>query len=510
MDSNIFLLIIIPLATAFMIPLIDIINLKIRRVLVFISASSVFLYILRLLVNNFELIRENSFFLQYNLGGWLPPFGINLVMDNLSLFFSLLISLGLFLIIIYSIGFIGHHEGKYYVLLFLVFASAQGVILTGDLFNLYVFIELLTVASAPLVGFKRNRKGTEAAIKYLFYGIIGGVFFLIGAILIYFNLGTLNMAQIAAGFADINYNMQITIITIFLISLLIKLGIFPFHYWLPKAHSSCPSSVSALLSGIMMKIYLYVFLRVFFIVIGYAQLQIIGMDRFIIYLALISSFLGHIFALQADDIKRMLAFSTIGHISMITAAVALNTQAGLYGGLLHVISHLLMKSGLFTGAGYLLQYTKSHQINDFNGVGYSNKSVFITFITNALGMIGIPPLIGFISKWYILLAFLKSGNHTGVILVIFGSLTAVLYYLRYISHGLDKSEDTDGKMISDLLTESILTVFHREEVVKSVIYIFTAGVLVTGIFFKVFDLPINAAVEELLHREYYIELILGG
>lgn len=508
MNIYILLLILNPLITAFFIPLIDLIQVKVRKFLVFVSGSIELGISIVIIVSNYNFLKDGSFFLKYSLGGWPPPFGIIITMDSLALFFSTLISFALFLIIIYSIGFIGHHEGKYYVLLFLVLGSMQGIVLTGDIFNLYVFIELLTVTSAPLVSFKRDLEGTEAAVKYMFYGIIAGLFFFIGVILLYFNLGTLNMAEIAANFSDVNIKMQLTISTFFLISFLIKLGIFPFHFWLPKAHSACPSSISALLSGVLMKVYIYVFLRIFLMVLDYTLLQKTGLDKILIYLALVSSLLGHIFALQEDDIKRMLAFSTVGHIGMILGVLGLNTSMALYGGLLHVISHLLMKSGLFTGAGYLLHFTKSHNINDFDGLGYKNQPVFISLIISALGMIGLPPLIGFISKWYILLAFLEAGNHFGAILVIIGSLTAVVYYMRYISHGYKNIELEDGQGV-EFMKKPILSVFYRENVVTAIVFVFTGMVVITGIFFKIFDLPINSAIIELLEPQKYIKLVLG-
>lgn len=505
MSLNILLLILIPLASAFLIPLVDLINIKLRKVLVIMAGISEFVISVIIILMNFNKIKQGTFFLAYYLGGWSPPFGINLTLDSLGLFFSTLVSFSLLLIIIYSIGFIGHHEGKYYVLLFLVLGAMQGTIITGDIFNLYVFIELLTVTSAPLVAFKRNQNSTEAAIKYMFYGIMGGLFFFIGVILIYFNLGTLNMAHIAAHFMEINNKMQLLIIAFFLLSSLIKLGIFPFHFWLPKAHSACPSSISALLSGVLLKVYLYIFIRIFWIVFDFTLLEEIGLASFIVYLGLFSSLLGHIFALQADDIKRMLAFSTIGHIGMIVGVFALNTELGFYGGLLHVIAHLLMKSTLFTGTGYLLQFTPGHIIKDLNGVGYKNNKIFISFIIATLGMIGIPPLIGFISKWYILLAFLEQNNHSGAILVILGSLTAIIYYLRYVSHGYERTEVGKPKKDRHVLAE-----FYREKVVTSIVYIFTFFIITAGIFFKFFDIPIKAATEVILNSGKYIELVLGG
>ncbi len=507
---SILLLIIIPLVVAFLIPLLDLYNKLLRRYLVIIGGVIEISISIYIIISYFSDLKAGKFFLTYYLGGWGPPFGINLVMDSVSLIFSSLISFALFFIIIYSIGFIGHHEGKYYVLFFLILGAMQGAILTGDMFNLYVFIELLTVTSAPLVAFKRNKHATEAAIKYMFYGVIGGLFFFVGVILLYFNIGSLNMAQLAQHFAEIENNMQLTIISIFLIGLLIKIGIFPFHFWLPKAHSACPSSLSALLSGVLLKVYLYIFIRLFWIVIGFEFLLEFNIASFLVYLALVSSLFGHVFALQASDIKRMLAFSSIGHIGMILAVFLLNTETGFYGGLLHIISHLLMKTGLFLSTGYLLQYTKSNHIDDFAGVGHQNKGIFVGFILLTLSMIGMPPFIGFFSKWYIIMAFLKIQHHFGAIVVVLGSLSAVFYYLRFIAKGYEKIKLSASDLKNEIYNRPILSVFYREKLVTTVIYIFVGMIILTGFSFRLFELPLQEGIKELINPQNYINLILGG
>jgi multicomponent Na+:H+ antiporter subunit D len=503
-DTAILYLILLPFVIAFLIPLIDLIDLKYRKIMVGTGGVLEFLLSLSILIENLGELKEGSFSLSCYLGSWAPPFGITLAMDALGFFFSFLISLALLLIIIYSIGFIGHHEGKYYVLLFLVLGSMQGAIVTGDIFNLYVFIELITVSSAPLIAFKRDQEGTEAAIKYMFYNIIGGLCFFLGVILIYFNLGTLNMVDIAQHFSEIALRMRMIIISFFLLSILIKLGVFPFHFWLAKAHSACPSPISALLSGVLLKVYLYIFIRLFWVVFDFSVLQESGLASMIIYLGLFSSLVGHIFALQADDIKRMLAFSTIGHIGMILAVFALNTAAGFLGGLLHIVSHLLMKSALFTGTGYLLQFTPGHDIKELRGVGYKNRGIYNSFITAALGMIGLPPLIGFISKWYILLAFMEANDYFGLIFVLLGSFLAIVYYLRYISNGYSRTEV--GKQKKD---RHVLAFFYRERLVTSIIYTWTGLVVLAGVMFKFLEMPIMAAIEILINPDLYLGLFPG-
>lgn len=203
MDIKILFLILVPLGTAFLIPLIDLINAKLRRFFVLLGVLLESYLIITIITGNLDNFRNGDFFLQYFLGGWRPPLGITLAMDGLSLLFVVITAVSLFLVVIYSIGYIGHHEGKYYVLYFLIAAASMGALLTADLFNIYVFIEMLTITSGALIGFKRSEEASAAAIKYLIYNVLAGLLFFLGVLVVYFNLGTLNMAAVAQNFADL-------------------------------------------------------------------------------------------------------------------------------------------------------------------------------------------------------------------------------------------------------------------------------------------------------------------
>lgn len=510
MDIRILLLILVPLATAFLIPLIDLINAKLRRFFVLLGILSEMYLIISIILNNFEELKNGELFLKYYLGGWHPPLGITLVMDGLSLLFVSITLVSLILIVIYSIGYIGHHEGKYYVLYFLITAASMGTLLTGDMFNIYVFIEMLTITSGALIAFKRTKEASAAAIKYLIYNILAGLFFFFGILLIYFNLGTLNMAEISQAFSSLESGRQLFILAIFLTAILIKIGIFPFIFWLPKSYDSAPSPVTAVLSGVLSKVYLYIFIRIFWTVIGFEVLKALNLNILLLDLALFSSFLGHVFALQSNNIKRLLGYSSIGHIGMILAVIMLNTEAGFYGGILHIISHMFMKAGLFVGCGYLLQYTRSHAYRNFKGVGLRNKTVFIAFIALLLSMIGMPPLLGFASKWYVLMAFLEAKSYFGAFIVIFGSLTAVIYYLRYIAKGFEEIKLADNDLPQEIFSRPLISVLYRKNIVRFITYVYTAVIIGFGLGFRFFDLPLKMSIESIMNVERYIELVLGG
>lgn len=501
----IILLIIVPLFTAFLIPLFDIIKKKSRRYLVLTGTFLEISIFIIFTIFNFNKIINGDLFITYYQGGWIPPLGINLTMDMLAFYFTALISFSVMFLVIYSIGYIGHHEGKYYVLLFLLWSAMQSIILTSDMFNFYVFIELLLITSSPLVAFKRNRIGTEAAIKYMIYGIIGGLFIFVGVLILYLNLGTLNFADIHNHLHAIPQQAKSFIAVFFLIGLFIKLGIFPFHFWVAKAQSAAPSPISALLSGVVEKIYIYAYIRIFWFVFGFELLESIGINYLIIYLALFSSIIGHLLALYDDDLKRMLAYSTIGHLGIIIAVLTVNTKLAIMAGLLHVLSHLLMKISLFTSSGYLLQFTPTHKIKDNKGVAFKNLTVFSGFMVAAAGMMGLPPMIGFFSKLFIVQSFLNRGFYIAGSLVVLGSIIALIYYFRYITYGFKNiTLEANDKF------RLILSVFYRERVVTDIVMVFITAVLITGIFYKVLLVPLEEVVASIQDPSTYINYILGG
>jgi multicomponent Na+:H+ antiporter subunit D len=508
MNIELILLIALPALTAVLMYFSRDFNQRARNFLAVAGAGAELYLIFSLFIYNFEQVKNSNFFLQYTIGYQDTPFVINFALDNLSLLFSLIVTGAVFLIVIFSTQYIKDKENRYFGLFFLVLASIQGTILTADLFTLYLFIEAITIFTTPLISFKKTEEATRAAMQYLFYGITGGVFFFISIILIYFKLGTLKMAAVAESFALISTPMQLTIIIFFLLAILIKLGIFPIHFWLPRAHSACPAPISALLSGVLLKVYLYIFMRLFWTMIAFDFLVELHLSAFVLDLALVSSLIGHLFALQADNLKKMLAYSSIGHIGMILAVLMLNTEAAFYGGILHIIAHLMMKSGLFLSSGYLLQTTLSHHIDDLKGIGHKNRLVFISFITVCLGTIGMPPLIGFVSKWYVLLAFLKARHFFGAFVVAAGSIIALIYYLRYISQAYETVKSESPSLKEEL--NSLGAFFKSTNTMKSVIYTFTLLIIFFGLAYQLFEMPVNTAIFELLNPQKYIELVLGG
>jgi len=498
MNDILIILIVLPIFTAFLIPLMDQWDKEKRKFLV-ISSNIIEISLLIIFVfNNIDKIKQGTFYLQYNLGEWLPPLGVIIKIDMLSLFFLILTNLLMVLLLFYSIGYIGDHEGKYYVLIFIIWGAMQGVLLTGDIFNLYVMLELILITSAPLIAFKRNREGTEAAIKYMFYGVIGGLLIFIAIILLYYTLGTLNYNEISKNFGSISNSIQSIIVVLFLSGIFIKIGIFPLHFWVAKVQSASPTPISALISGVLINIYIYDYIRFFWDVFGFEVLKNLKLDMIIIHIAILSGLIGIILALYEKDLKKMLAYSTIGHLGIIIATLTINTKSALIAGLFYVLGHSVMKISLFTTSGYLIQHTPTNYLEDFKGVAYKDKIIFAGFIIGAGGMVGFPPMIGFISRWFTIKSFLQSGYYIPPLIIIFGTLFAVVYYFRFIVNGFKKThleESFDFKLI--------LSVLYRERIVRDISIVFVILVILLGLFFNVLYIPIVKVVESILSPVLY-------
>ena len=492
-NNILIILIITPIFTAFLIPLIGKWGKKKRKLLVISSNIIEMSLLISFVLTNFEKIKEGVFYLEYYLGDWIPPLGVIIKIDMFSLYFLVLTNILMFLLIFYSIGYIGHHEGKYYVLIFIIWGAMQGVLLTGDIFNLYVMLELILITSAPLIAFKRNKEGSEAAIKYMFYGILGGLFIFTSIILIYYTLGTLNYNEISANFDTIPNDIKGLIVVLFLMGLFIKIGIFPLHFWLAKVQSASPTPISALISGVLINIYIYDYIRFFWDVFGFEVLKSLKLDLLIIYISILSSLVGYILALYEKDLKKVLAYSTMGHVGIIIATVTLNTKISLIAGLFYILGHSVMKISLFTTSGYLIQHTPSNYLEDFKGVAYKNILVFSGFVVAASGMVGFPPMIGFISRWFTIKSFIQSGYYLHPFIIIFGSLFAVVYYFRFIINGFRKihlEKTFDFRLI--------LSVLYRERLVIDISLIFVGLIIVFGLFYRIINIPIIEAVNSIL------------
>lgn len=340
---------------------------------------------------------------------------------------------------IYSIEYMNHSHAhaRFNIFSLLSLSGMLGVVFTGNLFTLYIFFELLSVASSILVFHEETPDSMKAGFKYLFLGITGGLVLLFSIIMTYAITGTGDLTLIGIGLQGSKWLPYI--FWGFIIGFGVKAGIFPLHIWLPSAHPVAPSGASALLSGVMIKAGAYGIFKTIYNIIGYQDMSTNHMWLVfsLLLISLITILLGSACAITQKEIKKMLAYSSISQIGYVIMGFCLLAPLGIVGGLLHIFAHALMKGTLFMCAGAFIYKTGLRELEDLKGIGRRMPLVTTAFSVCAFSMIGLPPFIGFISKWYLALGTLetmKMGNYwagmglIALLTLLFSSLLNLVYY----------------------------------------------------------------------------------
>ena len=386
-----------------------------------------------------------------HFGNYTRSIGIEFKIDAFNTLFTLFISGFALLVHIYSIGYLKHdfHQKQipeYYGLLAMLYFGMFGLLYTNDLFNTYVFIEILSIATCAIISVARKKRNYMAAFRYLMLNELGSLSFLMGIALIYMLTGALNMTLI---FERLQSSYQLYPVNVTLaiglmgIGLAIKAAIFPFHEWLPDAHASAPATSSALLSGIMVKLYLLVMAKLIFNVFGLEVITFLRVPFVMAFFAGLAMIMGSVFALGQKDLKRMLAYSSVAQVGYILLALSLMSEIGLTAMLLYIFSHALLKGLLFLVSGSAIFYKSVRALKDFEGFAYLMPLSMVFFTISAFGMIGIPGTSGFIAKWQLSIAFLENGMGLYVILIIASGILNAIYYLPIIISAFLNKEKAD-------------------------------------------------------------------
>lgn len=379
--------------------------------------------------------------ISYHLGDWAPPWGIEFRLDAANSFVLVIVSLIGAVCTIYGRESIAKeiaHEDQplFYTMLLLCFAGMLGVVSTGDAFNLFVFLEICSLSSYVLVamGAARDRRALTAAFTYLLLGTIGATFYVTGLGLVYSLTGTLNMADLAVRIAGIGGSSTLQVgFAFIIIGFGLKLAIFPLHQWLPNAYTYAPSMVSAFLAGTATKVAVYASLRFLYTVfIPGFHFEVQTLQYLFLPLGLTAIFIASIVAIYQTSIKRLLAYSSIAQAGYFLVGVSFANISGLMAAILHLFNHAIMKSGLFLAVGCVIYRTGSCSITAFRGLGHTMPWTMAAFVIGALSMIGVPATVGFISKWYLVLAALERGWWPVAFAMVAGSLLALFYFGRVI------------------------------------------------------------------------------
>jgi len=375
----------------------------------------------------------------YHLGGWPPPWGIEIFLDQLSAGAFVIASLSL-LIIIFSKRYVEKalEENKipvYYTLVVLNVAGMIGFVVTGDMFNLFVFMEILSLSAYALVAIGGEKIAEMASFKYLLMGAISSLCILLSIALLYSVLGTLNMRDMAVRLQELSsLTVPGVALALFMVSFFVKAAVFPLHVWLPDAHAIAPSPISAILSGLVVKTGIVGILRVLSIYRIYGGLFDLASLNFILsWVGAISIIIGAFFAFFQNDIKMMLAYSTISNIGYIILGIGLASTNGLIGSIVHVFNHALIKVTLFLCAGAIIHKTGHRNLSELRGIGRRMPLTMAAMSIGILSIVGIPPTNGFVCKWYIVLGAIQARKFFFAATLLIGALLILGYYAKIIN-----------------------------------------------------------------------------
>ncbi|MDJ0621607.1 MAG: proton-conducting transporter membrane subunit [Desulfocapsaceae bacterium] len=402
------------------------------------------------------------------LSGWEAPLGIRLYLDGLSALLLLTTAIIAVCITFFAEAYFGvkARSGRltfFWPLWFLVWAALNGLFLSGDVFNLYVTLEIINLAAVAMVALPRTHESLKAALNYLVIAFLGSLSYLFGVAILYTSHGTLDI-QLLAELAGIDGPYILAAVLIF-IGLMIKTALFPLHFWLPPAHASAPTPVSALLSGLVVTASAYMIIRLGFTV--FAPLMHTPLTLLLGVLGGLAVLWGSVHALIQERVKMVVAYSTVAQLGYVFLALPVVVSGSdlaamvWYGVLYFVICHACAKTAAFLAAGTLINVVKHDRIAQLSGAAQHWPMVFMAFGMAGVNLIGLPPSGGFIGKWLMLQAMINSGQWLLVLILIAGSLLAAGYIFRVLGIALQTSEDSRPPVPAPLqltLTTMILAV----------------------------------------------------
>ncbi|HNP59320.1 MAG TPA: proton-conducting transporter membrane subunit [Nitrospirales bacterium] len=373
--------------------------------------------------------------IHYDFGGWAAPVGIEWVADGLASIMTVALSLvGLVCITFLSsvlFPYLGSRIVPFYTLVLLLIASLIGMVFAGDLFNLFVFLEVSALCAYALVGLAGG-KALVAGFRYLILGTFGASLYLLGVGYLYAETGTLNMADLAQRVPPLVGSKAIAVGVLFMfIGLGIKMALVPLHGWLPDAYTYAPDRVSPMLASLVTKVALYGWIRIMFWVLGaHAVVYRIPVLFLVGVLGALAALVGAFLALSQTEIKRMFAYGGLSHIGLILVGISLGNQTGFVGGVFYLLNDAVMQAGLFFWAGAIIHLYGVRTIEDLGRLQGGAGWMSVALVVIALSMIGIPPTGGFFGKWYIILGAVEAQNYLAIVAVLIATLLTLAYFAK--------------------------------------------------------------------------------
>lgn len=375
----------------------------------------------------------------YEFGSWSRPIGIEYRVDIMNAFVLVVVSGIAAVVFTAGLGparqaIPAHREYLFYSAALLALTGLLGVTITGDVFNVFVFLEISSLASYILIALGRERRALMAAFSYLIMGTIGATFLLIGIGLLYQMTGTLNMVDMAERLVAVKQTRTVRVALAFVVvGISTKLAVFPLHQWLPNAYSFAPPIVSAFLAATATKVAYYLLIRFCLGIFGATLVfEIVQVDEVLRLLSVVAMFMGSIAAIYQIDFKRILAYSSIAQIGYMTLGLSMASAAGVSAGLIHLFNHALMKGGLFMVAACVTWRMGGTSIHVMRGLGQRMPFSMAALIVGGLALVGVPGTVGFISKWALVSAALEQGSLLLAFLIMASSVLALVYVWRLV------------------------------------------------------------------------------
>ena len=377
--------------------------------------------------------------LTYELGGWAAPWGIEYRLDASSALVQLLIGVIAAVVLPFAgtsaaLEIEPERQSGFYAAVLLLIAGLLGITATGDAFNVFVFLEISSLSSYLLIALGRDRRALTASFRYLIMGTLGATFYLIGVGLLYAMTGTLNMADLAERLPAVADTRTVhTAVAFLVVGICLKIALFPLHLWLPNAYAYAPSAVGALIAATSTKVAVYLLIRIVYTVLGvdfaFGQL---ALSTVLLVLAVLGMLTASAVAVNQPDARRMLAYSSVAQVGYMVLGLSLASVTGLTAALLHLMNHALMKGALFLAMGCVAYRLGGTRVADLAGLGRAMPWTMAAFVAGGLSLIGVPLTVGFVSKWYLVLAALEQGMWLLVVAVVASSLLAVAYVWRVV------------------------------------------------------------------------------
>jgi multicomponent Na+:H+ antiporter subunit D len=380
-----------------------------------------------------RVLTEGS--LHTHVSGWPPPIGIEMVVDRLSALMAVVIG---FVGLITVAGSLGQvrvelpgRETLYYSCILLLTAGLMGMVVTGDLFNLFVHLEVASLAAYALVA-AGGRGAPRAAFAYLIIGSVGASLYLLGVGFLYAATGTLNMADAARLVAAAEPRLVLVGTLLIVAGLGIKMALFPLHTWMPAAYQLAPAAAASFMAPLFTKISAYALIRVLFWVHGEELLRVNAALEILAWAGAAAVVVGGVLAFAQTDLRRMLVYSSIGQVGIVALGMGLANTASMTGAVLHIASDALMKGVLFLGAGVALLRFGVTRVEELNRLRGRAPWTAAAMCVASLSLIGVPPLSGFFGKWYVLTGTIQEGRWEFTAALVLGSLATIGYVFRIL------------------------------------------------------------------------------